>query len=129
MASAALSCMALLALVLIPVALYLAKRLRPSVGIAETHLSLCAAALPPALVALVALPPLTALPAVKAHKGRHSAPWWWRSCRAASRRCCPKGQVASPAPARPPPHPRRVSPGRGSGRAAASVSAVRATPA
>ena len=32
MASAALSCIALLALVLIPVALYLAVRLRPSVG-------------------------------------------------------------------------------------------------
>ena len=60
MASAALSCIALLTLVLLPVALYLAKRLRPSVGIAETHLSLCAAALPPVLAACYVLgrPPL-----------------------------------------------------------------------
>ena len=55
MASAALSCIALLTLILLPVALYLAKRLRPSVGIAETHLSLCAAALPPMLVACYVL--------------------------------------------------------------------------
>ena len=60
MASAALSCIALLTLILLPLALYLAKRLRSSVGIAETHLSLCAAALPPALVACYVLgrPPL-----------------------------------------------------------------------
>ncbi len=60
MASAALSCIALLTVILLPVALYLAKRLSPSVGIAETHLSLCAAALPPALVACYVLgrPPL-----------------------------------------------------------------------
>ena len=60
MASAALSCIALLTLILIPVALYLAERLRHRVGIAETHLSLCAAALPPVLVAFYILgrPPL-----------------------------------------------------------------------
>ena len=64
---AALSSTALLALVLIPVALYLAHRLRPLVCAAEAHLYLCAAALPPALAAcwlsLVAGPwlPLAAL--------------------------------------------------------------------
>ena len=60
MASAALSCIALLTLILLPAALYLAKRLRPSVGIAETHLSLCAVALPPVLVVCYILgrPPL-----------------------------------------------------------------------
>jgi hypothetical protein len=60
MASAARSCIALLTLVLLPVALYLAARLRPLVSIAETHSSLCAAALPPALMACYILgrPPL-----------------------------------------------------------------------
>ncbi len=48
---AALACTALLALVLIPVALYLAQRMRPLVCAAEAHLYLCAAALPPALAA------------------------------------------------------------------------------
>ncbi len=61
---AALSSTALLALVLIPVALYLAHRLRPLVCAAEAHLYLCAAALPWALAAcfnildLPSLPPL-----------------------------------------------------------------------
>ena len=60
MANAALACIALLSLILLPVALYLVKRLQPSVSIAETHLSLCAAALPPVLVACYVLgqPPL-----------------------------------------------------------------------
>ena len=64
---AALTSTALLALVLIPVALYLAQRLQPLVCAAEAHLYLCAAALPPALAAcwlsLVAGPwlPLAAL--------------------------------------------------------------------
>ena len=52
---AALTSAALLALVLIPVALYLAHRLRPFVCAAEAHLYLCLAALPPALVACYAL--------------------------------------------------------------------------
>ena len=56
---AALTSAALLALVLIPVALYLAKRLRPFVCAAEAHLYLCAAALPPVPVAcyVLGLPP------------------------------------------------------------------------
>lgn len=52
---AALTSTALLALVLIPVALYLARRMRSFVCAAEAHLYLCAAALPPALAACYVL--------------------------------------------------------------------------